>query len=252
MRTCKNKISVVTITKNEETSIGDCIAVCSQFSDDIIVIDSQSTDQTIQIAESAGAKAFVKVWEGYGNAKNYGASLVKYDWILCVDADERPDEEMISSLCEIDLNKNTIYGFNRLNYVGNVPVRHGDWNPDVKFRLYHKEVTSWSKNSVHENLMFERWHSRSVLPGTMKHYSYRNLNDLKLRLNHYAMLSAQEMHSNGESPGILSKIKPWFKFFRSYYLKGGFKDGKLGYAIAKHNAEAQRMKYNYLNKLLNN
>ncbi|WP_235296747.1 glycosyltransferase family 2 protein [Portibacter marinus] len=249
MLKCKNNISVVVITHNEENQIAGCISSCKVFSEDVIVVDSGSIDRTTEIAQNLGAKCFTKPWEGYGAARNFGADMTTYDWILSIDADERPDDEMSRSLCEIQLNQQHIYGFRRINHIGSVAIKHGDWNPDIKFRLYHRETTRWNNQKVHENLHIEKWQTRTILPGHIMHYSYADVESLQKRLDHYARLGAAEMYSQKQKAGLISKLKPWFKYFRSYYLKGGFKDGKLGHQIAKANAEALRRKYAYLSEI---
>ena len=245
------KISSVSITKNEAQNIAACIDSCRQISDDIIIIDSHSTDATVEIAKQKGAQVQLIDWQGYGHAKNMGATHSTNDWILSIDADERLDNEMVETLKNIDLEKDHIYGFKRLNHVGNQAIKHGEWNPDIKFRLYYKDATSWNLSDVHEQLICGPWHKKTVIPGYLMHYSYRNAEDLVEKLDHYARLGARQMFDKTISPGVFAALKPTFRFLKSYYVKGGFLDGKLGYKIAKANADSVRKKYAYLKELLN-
>jgi len=245
------KISVVIITKNEANNIAACIASCLQVSDHIIVVDSHSTDETVAIARKNGAQVELIVWQGYGHAKNFGATKAKHDWILSIDADERLDDEMVKTLKKIDLEKDHIYGFRRLNHVGKKAIKHGEWNPDIKFRLYHKDASSWNLDAVHEQLEGGPWHKKTVIAGYLMHYSYVNIQDMVDRLDHYAKLGASQMFEKQNMPGVFSIFKPTFRFLKSYYIKGGFLDGKIGYQIAKANADSVRKKYTYLKELLN-
>ncbi|GLR19246.1 glycosyltransferase family 2 protein [Portibacter lacus] len=248
----KNNISVVIITGNEESQITDCLNSCLQVSQDLVVVDSLSDDGTLLRAEAAGARVFSKKWEGYGKAKNFGAEKAKHDWILSIDADERLDPQMVGSILNQELDKQVLYGFRRLNYIGTTAIKYGEWNPDIKFRFYHRATAKWNHAKVHEQLIGAPCHTKSVLPGYINHYSYRDIQELTLKLDHYARLGAIKMAEGNESPNLFSFLKPSFRFIKSYYLKGGFLDGKLGYQIAKENARASKKKLNYLKESLKN
>lgn len=243
-------ISSVIIAKNEAQNISACIESCLQVSDEVIVVDSHSTDDTVKIAKRKGAHVHSIEWQGYGHAKNYGASMAASAWILSIDADERIDNEMVDSLYNIKLAENHFYGFRRLNHIGKVAIKHGEWNPDIKYRLYNKERCTWNLDAVHEQLVSGPWQKKAVIPGYIMHYSYDNPSDMIDKLDHYARLAAQQMYDNKTPIGQLTRLKPFFRFLKSYYLKGGFLDGKLGYLIAKANADSTRNKYAYLKEML--
>lgn len=241
----KNNISTVIITKNEAENIEACVTSCSQVSEDIIIVDSHSTDDTLSIAENLGCKTILSEWQGYGHAKNLGAEKASHDWVLSIDADERLDDQMVQTLQKINLAKDYIYGFRRLNHIGNTAITHGEWNPDIKFRLYNRNSAKWNHAKVHEEIEGQPWIKKAILPGYIRHYSYSSTSELVDKLKHYAQLGASEMIKANRSPGFLHALKPIFRFVRGYFLKGGFLDGKLGYQIAKANADAQRQKFKF-------
>ncbi len=136
MRISRTSISIVIITHNEAENIEACISSCIKVSDDIVIVDSMSSDQTVLKAKEMGAKVIESAWQGYGIAKNLGAENAQHNWILSVDADECLETDLIQTLKSIELEKDHLYGFRRLNHVGQTPIKHGEWNPDTKFRLY--------------------------------------------------------------------------------------------------------------------
>ena len=240
-------ISIVIICFNEEANIIPCIKSCLPISNDIIVVDSHSTDNTRTLAESVEAKVHLKTWEGYGQAKNYGAKLCKNEWIFSIDADERLSIETVDFLLNNKLNSSEIYGVNRVNFIGSKKIRFGEWYPDYNPRLYNKLVAKWSESAVHEQLLFDNNLETTKVPGKLLHYSFVDGVDLEKRLEQYARLAASELHANDVRVNAVHLyLKPAFRFIRSYLFKLGFLDGSAGWTIAKANAKAVKKRYLFL------
>jgi len=245
------KISATIITLNEERNIGRCIESLKAVADEIIVLDSFSTDRTEEICHKAGVRFEKRVWAGYSASKNYLNGLATNEYILSIDADEALDETLSSRILDI---KNTadpqIYSLNRLtNYCGKW-IKHSGWYPDVKTRLFPKRGSYWDGEFVHEELVFPKDIEITQLEGHLEHYSYYSLKDHRERADKYSKLTAQKMFHNGKTA---SAIKPYLsafgRFVAMYLLKAGFLDGKMGFKIAQISAQSNVFKYKELRRL---
>lgn len=247
----KNNISVVIITLNEAEDIERCILSAQKISSDIIVMDSESTDETVAIARRLGAKVFVEKWIGYGQNKNIGSDKALYDWILSIDADEILDDHLINSLSTVDLKDNMIYSMlNQLNYCGHW-VRFTDWHPSYKRRLYNKKYTKWNTDDVHEGLIIHEETVVGKLKGKMLHYGYTSYDQLKQKTEMYAKLSAQQLYESNKYPSYIKrKFGPAFRFIKSYIFQLGILDGLSGYQISRMNAILVEKRYKYLDLLI--
>lgn len=230
-----NKITAVIITRNEASNIGRCIESIKDVVDEIIVIDSGSTDKTKEICLSFNAKFISRDWTGYGDQKNYGNSIAEGEYILSIDADEVLSEILKRSIAEAKkkgFNAHS-YSFNRLtNYCGQW-IKHGGWYPDKKIRLWQKDKAKWQGN-IHEILVLEKLDTVH-LPGDLLHYSYPDMETHIQRSIYYAKLGAEKMYASGKKINILKLIySPTFTFIRKYILRLGFMDGYYGYVIAKN------------------
>src|SRR6202012_540748 len=146
-------VSVVIITKNEAGDIGRCIQKAQLISDDIVVVDSGSTDNTRQLAVAAGGRLYERPWDGYGANKDKGISLAKYDWILSLDADELPDDTLIATLHQLSFNNSTVvYDLKFRSWFGEKPLRFGSWGRDHHTRLFNRTLVKWTETLVHETL----------------------------------------------------------------------------------------------------
>ncbi len=247
----RSGISSVIISYNEEATIARCVQSCLKVSDEVILIDSFSNDATIIVAGKEGAIVHQEQWKGYGHAKNLGAKLASNDWILSLDADEILDFEAESSILSTLKSEDYCYAFKRINYIGNTPIRYGEWNPDIKSRLYNKNNYRWNDAMVHEKLISDKAGRQVVLEGKILHFSYSDLQDMEDRLEHYAHLSAQELQAKSSNLNPLTtNLKPSLRFIKSYILKRGFLDGKMGWQIARLNAKAVRKRYRFLKEML--
>ncbi len=245
------KITATIITFNEERNIERCIRSVDGVADEIIVLDSLSTDKTQKICERLGVRFVSRAWEGYSASKNYLNSLVETDYILSLDADEALDEQLKSEIIQLKSKPNPqIYSVNRLtNYCGKW-IKHSGWYPDVKPRLFPKEGSYWNGAIVHEELIFPEGLEIIQLDGHLEHYSYYSFEEHRERADKYSRLTAQKMHEAGKKASVL---KPYLsalgRFVSMYLIKAGFLDGKMGFKIAQISAQSNVFKYKELRRL---
>lgn len=245
------QISAVIITKNEEKNIERCLKSIEKVSDEIIIVDSFSTDNTKAIATSFSKVVFVPhAWEGYSGSKNYGNSLAKNNWILSIDADEALSPELQESILTLkNQNESVNYKFARLtNYCGSW-IRHCNWYPDAKIRIFNREEAKWVGESVHETLAFSEAQKTITLKGDCYHYTISSLEDHFEKVNKYSSLWAREAFAKGKKKGHLSLLtKPFITFFQVYLVKQGFRDGFHGFVIS---VMASYSKFQRIAKLIN-
>lgn len=247
-------ISAVLIVKNEAENITACLKAAAQCVDEIIVVDHHSEDETVALCEAEGAKVFAKEWTGYADGKNFGNQKASGDWILSLDADEVLSDQLIANIKALKLAEaNKVYGLDRANYFGDKWVRFCGWYPDWKVRLFHKDAALWEGDFVHERLRFTTEVIGERLKGKLFHYSYDDAADHWRRIEKYAQLGAEKLIASGKQPSsIKQKLSPVFRFLRTYLLKLGFLDGRLGWQISKRNAAMIRLKYAIYNRLRKN
>jgi glycosyltransferase involved in cell wall biosynthesis len=186
-------ISVIIITKNEEINIGRCIQSVQQVADEVIVIDTFSTDKTTKIATELGAQVVSKEWLGYGPQKNFGNNLAQYEYILALDADEALDETLSSEILKLKNQNqlNGVYELNRMtNYCGKF-IKHSGWYPDRKIRLFPKKEAHWDDSPVHEKLIPHKGQGISQIPGHLLHYSFYSISEHWERINKYSDIEAE-------------------------------------------------------------
>lgn len=244
------KLSVVVITHNEERNIGTCLKSVKDIADDIVVVDSFSTDNTESICRKHNVNFYQHEWEGYSTTKNYANSLAKHDWILSLDADEALSEELYNSILKLkEGKKKGAYEFNRLtNYCGKW-VKHCGWYPDTKIRIFDRRTTSW-QGIIHETLLFQNPAKIIHLKGDCLHYSYHSLEQHLDQTEKFSTLAAKALFKEGKKAtwGKLY-ISPAVKFFQDYIIKLGFLDGATGFTICKISAYTTMLKYQKLKKM---
>lgn len=242
-------ISVVIITKNEAHSIVDCINSARLITDDIVVVDSGSFDNTLAVAQQRGAKVITLDWNGYGAAKNNGAELAKYDWIFSLDADERITPQLAASIEKLNLNKaGCVFQFNRTNYIGGKKIRFGTGGFDKVIRLYNKQNVSWDLTAVHEKLI--GINTKVKIKGNLIHYSAKSVSNYNDKITFYAKLSAEKYFAQNRHASFTKRfIAPIFNSFKSYFLQLGFLDGRTGLGLAKTIAYYTWLKYQQLHLL---
>jgi glycosyltransferase involved in cell wall biosynthesis len=243
-------VSVVIITKNEAEMISRSIIMLKQITDDIIVVDNDSTDQTLNITIENGCRVYQKSWDGYGANKNKGIALARHNWILSIDADEIPDTALLTSITQLRLDdSNTVYDIPFKAYYGDKPINHGNWGRDHHIRLFNRTRVKWSEPPVHETLILPQNVNVKKLSGHLHHYSVKNLQEHEAKTIHYAQLSALKYLQSGKKASFIKLyIAPVFHFVKTYLFLLGFLDGKEGWNIAKMAFKNTWLKYYYLDK----
>lgn len=235
-------LSVITITLNEAGNIGACLDSV-KFADEIIVVDSGSTDDTVAICRQAGAKVFTREFAGYGPQKNFALEQATGDWILSVDADERVpaelrDEILAAKSCDG-------YRVARKNFVGDAWIRHGGWFPDYSVRLFRRGKGRFNERAVHEAV--EVTGTVGTLRHALIHHTCRDFDEFARRQERYAGLAAEEMWKAGRRAGKLDLLlRPRLTFLKMYVARTGFLDGWNGLRLAALYARYTRRKYELL------
>ncbi|MFY9145303.1 MAG: glycosyltransferase family 2 protein [Bacteroidales bacterium] len=238
------KLSVIIITFNEERNIGRCLQSVKEIADEIIVVDSFSTDETQNICEQFEAKFISEKWRGYSAQKNFANSLASNNWILSIDADEAISEELKNSIKKWKSQGTPQFArFNRLtNYCGQW-IKHCGWYPDTKLRIFHKNQAQWS-GEVHEKLKFNEPQQIAFLKGDLLHFSYYSIDEHVAQTNKFSSLAAQQLFISGRHiPFIKALLNPPTIFLRKYIINGGFLDGYYGYVICRLAALQTFLKY---------
>jgi glycosyltransferase involved in cell wall biosynthesis len=237
-------ISVVICTKNEEKNIGRCLKAVHDLADEIIIVDSKSTDQTAQICKSfSKVKFYESDWMGFSNTKNHANSLATQDYILSLDADEELTKAAQQEISKLKNHLKSVYTINRLtNYCGQW-VKHSGWFPDRHIRLFPKAGSQW-KGDIHETLQFDSSFQVQAIEGLVNHYTYYTIEEHWARINTYTTLSAQKYVKYSNTKLIVSMIfNSKMRFIRHYILKLGILDGFPGLVIAALSAAAVFLKY---------
>lgn len=245
------KLSVVIITLNEEQNIGRCLESVKDLADEIVVIDSFSTDRTREISESFDAKFVIHEFDGYVNQKNYANSQAGNDIILSLDADEVLSEELANSIKKVKNNFDAAgYTMNRLtNYCGKW-IRHCGWYPDRKLRLFDRRMGNWEGLIIHEEFKLNKPEKVKHLNGDLLHYSFNSVEEHKKQSEKFTTLGAQADYQKGKkAPCYKIWFAPIFKFIQSYFIRFGVLDGKTGWTICWLSANATYHKYVKLREL---
>ncbi len=237
-------LSVILITKNEAELVGQCLESVT-WADEIIVVDSGSTDATVEICKRYTDRVTVTDWPGFGPQKNRALAMATGDWVLSIDADEEVTPALRDSiqLALLQAGNYDAYELSRFSsYCGRF-IRHGGWWPDPVLRLFRRDQGKFSDHRVHERVLVDP--SRiGRLEGLLMHYSFRNLEQVLAKVNHYSTENAGMLHSRGRRAGLGSAIlHGLWTFFRSYILQAGFLDGREGFILAVSNAEGSYYKY---------
>jgi (heptosyl)LPS beta-1,4-glucosyltransferase len=244
-------ISAVIITYNEERNIGRCLESLQELVEEIIVLDSFSTDKTKEICNSfKNVKFKEREWEGYSSSKNFANKLANNNWILSIDADEALSNELKNSIKQINLTeKNNFYSFNRLtNYCGTW-VKYGGWYPDRKIRIFNRETSKW-EGDIHENLTNTSDSKATHLKGDCLHYSYYTIEEHWNQTKKFSVQTAKMLYNQKKKASLIKRyFSPLFKFIKDYLLKLGFLHGLVGWKICSISAYATYLKYKTLNDL---
>ncbi len=237
------KLSAVIITLNEERNIGRCIESLKSVADEILVVDSISTDRTKAICESYGVRFVEQKFLGYVEQKNFALKLASFDHVLSLDADEALDERLQQEILRIKKDfKSDGYEFNRLTQYNGFWVRHCGWYPDTKLRIVKKDKARWVGNNPHDALNVDGVVSH--ISGDLLHYSYDSISSHVLQTNKFSTIEAHSLFTKGKRATLMKLVtRPPYQFFKDYILKRGFLDGKYGFIICFINSLYVLLKY---------
>ncbi len=239
------KISAVIITYNEERNIKRCLASLAGIADEIVVVDSFSTDRTEELCSPFGVRFIKHAFEGHIEQKTWAASQAVYDFVLSLDADEALSETLKKSIAEVKANwQSDGYSFSRLtNYLGKW-IKHCGWYPDVKLRLWDRRKGNWGGNNPHDMVIMEEGSSEQRIKGDLLHYSYYSIRQHIDQFNKFTDISAVDAARNGKKANIfIAIVKGIWKFKRDYIFKLGFLDGYYGFVICSLGGFATFSKY---------
>ncbi len=239
-------LSVVVITFNEAANIGRCLAALGDVADEVLVVDSFSSDDTVDICRAHGARVVQNAFAGYVEQKNFATAQARFDHVLQLDADEVLTDELRQSICRAKADwRHAAYSLARLtNYCGRW-VRHGGWYPDRKLRLYDRRLGRWEGLLLHERYAVAPGQSTGALAGDALHYSYPSIAQHVSQLNKFTSITAQERALRGHTRVTLFHLllKPLWKFGHGYFLRLGFLDGFAGLSIAALSAWGVFLKF---------
>jgi glycosyltransferase involved in cell wall biosynthesis len=238
-------LSVILITRNEESNLDDCLASLDGIAQQIVVVDSNSTDGTLEIANRYGAlMAYPSDWPGFGTQKNRALDLATSDWVLSLDADERLTPALKSEILTAINHSAQIncFAIPRLSWYCGRFIRHSGWSPDYVDRLFRRGTARFSDDLVHERLIPNG--TVAKLKNPMLHYSFMNYAQVLDKLNRYSTASAEQAFAKGKTSNPLKAVlHGMWAFVRTYILRAGFLDGPQGFALAMSNAHGTYYRY---------
>lgn len=240
------KLSVSIITFNEEKNIERTLKAVEGIADEIVIVDSGSTDQTVQIANNHGARVFIEEWKGFARQKNFALEKCSGEWILMLDADEQITPELADEISDVMkdpaadaylINRKTFYIGKLMNYA---------WQPDWNLRLSKRSASPvWKGEAAHEYLSING--SAKKLKGNIIHYSYSGIRHHFEKTISYAEISAKGYYNKGKRAGVINiLLNPFYAFLRLYFIRLGFLDGLRGFIAAISSAFGTFLKYAFL------
>ncbi len=238
-------ISVVIITHNEEKNIARCIASVQTIADEIVVVDSFSTDRTEEICKEKGVKFIQHAFEGHIQQKNYAITQATYPHILSLDADEELSETLTQSIQYIKQHWEADgYYFNRLtNYCGSW-IKHGGWYPDKKLRLWDSRKGCWTGVNPHDQYTLIAGSTQQYLKGDLLHYSYNSISQHLQQVDYFTTIACEQAFAQGiKANPFMLVYKLLYRFVKGYIFQLGFLDGFAGWCIAVISAYASFIKY---------
>lgn len=248
-------VSLVIVAQDEERTIGRVIDAARPIVDEIILVDSGSTDRTKEIAAERGVIVRHQDWLGFAKQKNFAMDLATGDWILSLDADEILTEPLVEEIKALlagpELDKYDGYKIPRILYIGDRAIVHGGFYPDAQLRLVRRGKGKFGERLVHEAIKMTG--PKRMLKNPMLHYAYKDIDEFAAAMDKYARLSAQEFFSRGNYASRISKVNEilhpaWTLFSRSI-LRGGFLDGAMGLKMAFIYSQYVRKKITYLREM---
>lgn len=242
-------ISVAIITYNEERNLADCIRSCLAVADEVLVLDSFSTDRTEEIARSFPQVRFEQhPFDGHVQQKNRAFSRCREDWVLSIDADERLTPELAREIAALEPGGKVGFRVPRLTFAVGTPIRHAGWYPQRKYRLVKRALARWAGENPHDYLVVDG--EGGDLKGDLLHHSYRDVADMVQTTNSFSSIQAMNLRRRGKGwCRLLAVVKPPVKFLECYLLRRGFLDGFAGLVVAVQTAHLAFLKYAKLHEL---
>jgi glycosyltransferase involved in cell wall biosynthesis len=246
------KLTAVIITLNEDKNIEDCLKSLLGIADEIVVVDSYSTDGTEAICTRYGVRFIQNKWEGIVAQRTFAQQQATGPILLNIDADERVDEVLRNSILTEKEKGFPLKGYtmNRLNNYCGKWIRHGEYYPDRKLRLYHKNAGRVEGSNPHEWVQLNENYPTKRLEGDLLHYSFRTFSEHVAKMNHFSSVAAYTLFAKGRKPSYSKPIlSSFWTFFNGLIVRRGFLDGYYGYVIARNHAMYSFYKYAKLNEL---
>ncbi len=231
------KLTVTVITRNEAANIEGALASV-QWADEIVVVDSRSTDETVEIARRFGTRVEIHDWEGYSEQRNFAAEVAANDWILAIDADERVPPPLAAEIQAIMRSGPSAHGYRmpRVSFYLGRWIKGTDWYPDYQLRLYDRRIGRFNGKRVHESVELSTGKA-ARLRNDLQHHPYRDISDHVTSIDHYTTLAAEEWFAAGRRTNPLDVVlHPPAAFLRNYVLRAGFREGTAGFLISVLNS----------------
>lgn len=248
------KLSAVIITYNEEEHLEKCLASLTGIADEIIVVDSFSTDRTPEICKAFNVIFIQHAFEGYIEQKNYAVAQTNFDYILSLDGDEALSEPLKKSILKTKNNwQFDGYYCNRLNNYCGQWIKHSDWYPDKKLRLFKKNSGKWKGINPHDCYTLEVGNRAGKLPGNLLHWIYKDYQEHNIKVERFSSIAAEAYYKLGKKSSTWKIIyRPLWAFFKAYFLRLGFLDGLNGFIICVQTYNVTFLKYIKLQQLWKN
>lgn len=245
------QLSVILICKNEADTITRALQSVLPLSQDIVVLDSGSTDGTLDLVKQFPVRLHTCQWEGFGKTRQKAVDLARHDWVLVVDADEALSPALTEEIRQLPPpSDHTVFRVQLKNHLGTAYVRWGDWGGDYRLRLYNRNVLRWNGSIVHEKLVVPDGVKIVDLENPIMHRTARDVDQFSQKMVQYALLTAEQYYRNGRRSTWLKRhISPAFTFLKNYVALGGFLDGRKGYVIARVISFYTFLKYTRLYEL---
>jgi glycosyltransferase involved in cell wall biosynthesis len=231
------KLTVTVITRNEAANIEGALESL-KWADEIVVVDSRSADETVEIARRHATRVETRVWQGYSAQRNFAAEIAANDWILAIDADERVPPALAAEIQQIMRQGPAANGYRmpRVSFYLGRWIRGTDWYPDYQLRLYDRRIGRFNGRRVHESVELSEG-KPLTLRHDLQHYPYRDISDHVTSIDHYTTLAAEEWYLAGRRTNPLDVVlHPPAAFLRNYVIRGGFRDGTAGFLISVLNS----------------
>ncbi len=247
-------LTVSIITLNEEKNLARTLESVKKFADEIVIVDSGSTDKTEEIAKSFNAKFYFQKWLGYGPQRNKAIELASSEWVLNIDADEEISEELAKKIVDIKDEKNDNIDVFKINFMSvcfGKKIKHGGWSNSYRIRLFKKNSGRFNENNVHEEFITNSHIGK--INEYILHHSYSDLGDYFTKFNKYTTLGAIEYYKKNKKANLVSIVlNPIYKFIRMYFFRLGFLDGLEGFILAITSSLYTMVKYYKLKEIYRN